>query len=260
MKRFACLLISLLLVITLHSGITNSANAEIPEYYLSVNVVGSGVVAANGSSPYTAGDVVKLTAYPSADWEFTGWSGDLGGSVTPEYVVMNSAKVITATFTEIPEYSPTIDSCDSTGVGKDTFGVADDVYVIGNGFSPSTTYDLYLVQDVAVWSDGMVIPTRVFGTATTVSSDANGNVPATLVWGGLLVLGKYDVVVDVNSNGVYDAGVDVLDDGDVEVTAGLNVIPEVPMGTLMASTAIIVGFACYFGFPKIRKKKGSFTP
>jgi PKD repeat protein len=148
----------------------------------------------------------------------------------------------------------TIESCDSSGATKDTFDVADDVYVKGTGYLPSTTYDLYVVLDEAVWSDGMTIPARVFGTATAVSSDAGGNVPATLVWPGLLVLGKYDIVVDVNGNGVYDEGIDALDDGDIAVTAGLNVIPEVPLGTFMASAALIVGFACYFGMPKVRKK------
>jgi hypothetical protein len=157
-------------------------------------------------------------------------------------------------FVQVYYLNPTIESCDSSGATKDTFNVADNVYVKGTGYSPSTTYDLYVVQDVTVWSDGMTIPARVFGTATTVSSDAGGNVPAALVWPGLLVLGKYDIVVDVNGNGVYDAGIDALDDGDIEVTAGFNVIPEVPLGTFMVSAAMIVGFACYFGMPKVRKK------
>jgi hypothetical protein len=101
----------------------------------------------------------------------------------------------------------------------------------------------------------MVIPTRVFGTATTVASDSGGNVPTTLAWGWPLVLGKYDVVVDVNGNGIYDAGVDALDDSDVDVTAGLNVIPEVPFGTIVVSASMIFALVAFLAVPKLKSKK-----
>ena len=66
------------------TNVTSAASAFVqvysgagsPEYSLSVNLVGSGFSTANGSSPYTAGDTVKLTAIPSAGWTFSGWSGD----------------------------------------------------------------------------------------------------------------------------------------------------------------------------------------
>lgn len=148
----------------------------------------------------------------------------------------------------------TIESSDSTGTKKDTFYPADDVYVIGSGYSPSTTYDLYLVEDVATWSDGMPIPTRVAGTANAISSDASGNIPTTLVWSALLTLGKYDIVVDVNGNGVYDAGVDALDDSDIQVTAGFNVIPEVPFGTLMTFVSMFIALIGFIGFKNFRPK------
>jgi hypothetical protein len=151
--------------------------------------------------------------------------------------------------------NPTIESCDSAGATKDTFNVADGVYVKGTGYSSSTTYDLYVVHDVTVWSDGITIPAAVFGTSTTVSSDADGNIPATLVWPGLLVLGKYDIVVDVNGNGVYDEGIDALDDGDIEVTAGLNVIPEVPFGTIAVAASMGLAFYGFKTINKPRKKK-----
>lgn len=59
------------------------------------------------------------------------------------------------------------------------------------------------------------------------------DVDATEVWSSPLALGKYDVVVDVNRNGVYDMGVDALDDSDLEVTAGVVVIPEFPVAMLV---------------------------
>ena len=38
-------------------------------------------------------------------------------------------------------------------------------------------------------------------------------------------MGKYDILVDVDDNGEYNEGIDALDSGDVEVTAGF-VVPE----------------------------------
>jgi uncharacterized repeat protein (TIGR02543 family) len=102
--KISYILIAFLLLIGSLVEISNPANAQEPEYYLSVNIIGSGIVTVNGSSPYLAGSVVVMTAYPSTDWEFTGWSGDLSGSINPEYLTMDSNKSVTVTFTEIPEY------------------------------------------------------------------------------------------------------------------------------------------------------------
>lgn len=161
----------------------------------------------------------------------------------------------------IPDFSDpqvlhvTIESCDSAGSKKDTFHLAEDVYVTGRGYSPSATYDIYVVEDVVAWTDGMTIPSRVSGTATSVFSDASGAISATLVWSDPLVIGKYDIVVDVDSDGVYDEGTDALDDSDIEVTAGFNVIPEVPLGTVMASAAMMIALVTYIVVPKWRRKR-----
>ena len=224
---------------------------EIPKYSLSVNIVGSGIVTINGSTPYNPGDIVNMTAYPNPGWEFSGWSNDLSGTTNPDYLTMDSNKTVTCTFTEIPK---TIESCDSIGTKKDTFVLSDGVYATGSGYQFSTTYDIYLVKDVT-WVDGMAIPLRIPGTTTTITSDATGNVPATLLWNSPLVAGKYDIVVDIDGDGLYHAATDALDDNDIEVTAGLFVIPEVPLGTLMASLAMITGLICYITIPKIRKKQ-----
>ncbi|MCW4054177.1 MAG: hypothetical protein NWE84_04560 [Candidatus Bathyarchaeota archaeon] len=108
---------------------------------------------------------------------------------------------------------------------KDFFDLGETVYVAGNGYSPSTTYNLYVVEDVETWTEGMLIPTRIAGTATTISSNSEGGITPTIAWSNPQIEGKYDIVVDVNDNGFYDLGVDALDDSDIEVTAGM-VIPE----------------------------------
>ena len=107
------------------------------------------------------------------------------------------------------------------------------------------TLDLYIVEDTT-WSDGMDIPDRVSGTETSVTTDANGNIPAGAVaWNGPLTPGKYDIIIDVNSNGKYDEGIDALDDEDIEVTAGFFVIPEYPLGTVVGLAMCLAALAVY---------------
>jgi hypothetical protein len=160
---------------------------------------------------------------------------------------------------EAAPQAPTIESCDSMGATKDTFDMMETVYATGTGYSASTTYDVYLVEDVT-WVDGMAIPPRVAGTATTVTSDAAGNVPATLLWSDPLVPGKYDIVVDIDGDGLYYAETDALDDNDIEVTAGFFVIPEVPLGTIVVSASMIVALAAYFALPRLRRKSEYSKP
>jgi hypothetical protein len=95
----------------------------------------------------------------------------------------------------------------------------------------------------------MEIPERLAGTAITVSSDNEGNIPSTDVWTDPQVVGKYDVVVDVNGNGQYDEGIDALDDSDIEVTAGFT-IPEFSSYILVA--ALVVASLLAIAVPRRR--------
>jgi uncharacterized repeat protein (TIGR02543 family) len=73
----------------------------IKQYDLIAATVGPGSIDLNpGGGSYDAGTVVTLMATAGdPDYEFTGWSGDLGGSTTPVAVTMDADKSVTATFT-----------------------------------------------------------------------------------------------------------------------------------------------------------------
>jgi len=150
-------------------------------------------------------------------WGYMGW-WDLSNSLFENNTILNymggywSAHV-------------TIEGCDSNGLEKDTFDLHETVFVNGSGYESSKTYNVYVVGDVA-WTDGMAIPSRVPGTGHEAHSDSSGNIPPTPVWSSPLVIGKYDIVVDVNGNGQYNEGIDALDDNDIQATAGTLVIPE----------------------------------
>ncbi|MGD8565737.1 MAG: hypothetical protein PVF96_05245 [Candidatus Bathyarchaeota archaeon] len=139
---------------------------------------------------------------------------------------------------------PTIESCDLSGSKKDEFDFGETVYANGSGYSPSTFYDFYIVNDTITWIDGMVIPARLPGTAVTISSDVLGNIPPTAVWADPQVLGGFDIVVDINGNGVYDVNVDVLDDNDIMITAGFF-IPEFSIILLILMLFTFTGIITY---------------
>ena len=178
------------------------------------------------------------------------------GTCTIDYFTVDFARNC-ETFkstTVILEVHTTMESCDSTGTKKDTFDITESVYATGSGYSPDTTYNIYVVEDVITWTDGMAIPTRVPGTTTTVTTDADGNITATLIWNGSLIPGNYDIVVDYDGDGTYDQDTDALDNSDVEVTAGFNVIPDVPLGTAIAIFSMIGTLGAFLGTKRPRTK------
>ena len=133
-----------------------------------------------------------------------------------------------------------VESADVSGATKDTFQLAESVYAIGSGYAATTTYDLYILND-QTWSGGESLAGAV--VTTTVTTDVSGNIPAgTLIWASA-VAGNYDIVVDVDGNGQYDASTDALDDMDVN-DAGFEAIPEFP--TVALPVAAILGLMFLF--------------
>ena len=85
--------------ITVDSNEVVTATFAEDEYTLTVNVVGDGTVTKDpDQATYLYGEVVTLTAVADPGWEFTGWDGDLTGDTTPDTIVMDGNKVVTATF------------------------------------------------------------------------------------------------------------------------------------------------------------------
>ncbi len=83
--------------ITGHTTVQANFNQE--QYTLSVTASGSGSVSVTPDQPvYVYGDVVTLTAVPVTGYSFTGWSGDLTGTVNPSDIVMDGNKSVTASF------------------------------------------------------------------------------------------------------------------------------------------------------------------
>jgi hypothetical protein len=84
-------------------------------YTLAITTVGSGSVNLNNSGPYHYGDVVELTAVPTAGWTFSVWSGHLFGSANPTTLFIDGNKAVTATFIQ-SQYTLTVTTVGSGSV------------------------------------------------------------------------------------------------------------------------------------------------
>jgi hypothetical protein len=193
------------------------------------------IVTVNGYSEITNASGSYRIDIPTGIYNITTYKQGYGNLTALVFITENFTTV--QDFHLLPEYQATIESCNPDGGRKDLFQLNDTVYVTGNFTVPFTLFEVYVIYDEATWSNGMPIPSRVPGTTTIISSNADGHIPPTEVWSEADVVGAYDVVVDVNANGHYDPEIDALDDSDVEVTAGF-IIPEFP--TLIITTLFML--------------------
>lgn len=217
---------------------------EIPptEYELTVSVTGSGSTAPTaGSHMYDEGTEVKVNASAVSGWMLDYWVLDSEnvGNASTYIVTMDENHSITAVFAEIPPLE--VDSCNSTGATTEVFDVDEEIWVKGSGFEASSLVDVYVVEDVTAWTDGLDISSlTIMNTNTDLPTNANGEILPTPVWTQSLQLGEYDIIVDANKNGIYDEGIDDLDDMDVQTTAGFTIIPEAPLAAVITLVAMAI--------------------
>jgi parallel beta-helix repeat protein len=210
-------------------------------------------------NPLDGNYYIKLLGISTGIYTITVELATLSGTTAQTYtgdillgqVLTSTATVSPTQVSFTPPTASTIESSDSSRTKKDTFQLGESVYAIGSGYplvdSTPGTFDLYVVADTT-WTDNMPIPARVIGTAMSVTTDENGNIPVTKIWTESVV-GKYDIVVDVNDNEKYDAGTDPLDDMDVN-EAGFETIPE--FSTIAIPVVAIFGLMLLFN----RRRRG----
>lgn len=71
---------------------------QIPQYYLTVSVIGNGSVTESHVGPCLEGANVTLTAVPGINWRFWNWSGDGSGQQGQTSIIMGGNKTVAATF------------------------------------------------------------------------------------------------------------------------------------------------------------------
>ncbi|MDD5093322.1 MAG: endo-1,3-alpha-glucanase family glycosylhydrolase [Dehalococcoidia bacterium] len=84
------------------SRISGSGGAD-SSYTLTMAISGTGTTnPAAGTSTYSGGTVVNISATAATGWRFTGWTGDVGNSNSPSTTITMSAnKSVTATFARV---------------------------------------------------------------------------------------------------------------------------------------------------------------
>jgi regulation of enolase protein 1 (concanavalin A-like superfamily) len=188
--------------------VPEDSGSAVQNWSVATNVSGNGSVTlspANG--PYPDGSTVSVTAVADAGWVFSGWSGDLVGSVNPESLVVDSSKSVTAIFapqltvpsisniqvtpqatgailtwtTDVPSTSR-VDYGQTTGYGS----YVEDLTLVTshslqlNGLSPDTTYHYRLSSGNSAGTSqtttDLTFTTPVQNWAVTTSVSGNGSV------------------------------------------------------------------------------------
>ena len=216
-------------------GWTNPSDSDFSHTRVYINGVFKADVNAPGNS-YNAASLSPDTTY------------EIGTRTVDNSGNMNTGWVNDTATTLTVQVTPSAASTSATGVPTNTYRVYADVYATGSGFATGTNVDIYVVRD-RNWNDGDPIPADVTGSVETVPV-VDGGVGPVLIWHAPLVIGEYDIVIDANRNGVYDASTDGLDSGP-----GFDVIGPVPVPTLAPIGIIaLIGLLCVIGLIRIRRR------
>ena len=141
-------------------------------------------------------------------------------AVTLKKVVRNN---VAAALALLGEAESATDTTDEKGNSKGKFIEGESAYLVGGVFPElNAIYPIHVVNDTN-WSDGMMIPSRIDGTKKRIYTKSRKTIPVgTLIW-NYCKSGQYDIVVDINRNGIYDEDKDPLIDNEIG-TAGFIVL------------------------------------
>jgi len=118
-----------------------------------------------------------------------------------------------------------VHSSNDTGAEKNVFALGENVYCYAGDLPDNyQTVDIYVVPN-REWSVNDQIGPDVGDGVETVSTDGSGIIDVTLIWIAPLTAGNYDIIVDVDHDGVLDAG-EPVDSFTIEVD--IEEIPEFP--------------------------------
>jgi hypothetical protein len=133
----------------------------------------------------------------------------------------------------IPEGAPAIAaqiwSADGNYGFQDVFQISDSVYVSGDldyvdpGFDLFPDANIYIMANRTWTGNETLIDLTPDGADQVIGSLGGGAFFDELVWLQPLVAGYYDIIADVNEDGIYNSGLDILDGSGA--SAGFRVVP-----------------------------------
>ena len=107
--------------LTMDAAKSVSATYTLDEYALTIIQATGGTITADPTGPYNYNDPVTITATPDLGYSFDGWTGDCAGQGNPCMLTMDTAKSVSATFTQI-EYALTITQATGGTITADPVG------------------------------------------------------------------------------------------------------------------------------------------
>ena len=127
------------MTVTMDANKNITANFAINTYALTINATNGTVTQNPNQAVYDSNATVQLTATPSTNYHFTGWSGDLISSANPVTVTMNANKTITANFA-IDTYTLTTNATNGTVAKNPDQSTYDVNTVVQITATPATGY------------------------------------------------------------------------------------------------------------------------
>ena len=191
---------------TLEQTITMDADKNIAadfiqQFALNVTAIGSGnVVLDPAGGLYDIGTAVTVTAAPDSGSGFTGFSGDLTGTNTPQTLTMDADKSITANFT-----AQFVLNLTTIGPATVTLTPPGGLYEAGTVVSVSVT------PDSGSYFQGFTGDLSGTATPQSITMDSDKNVTATIIRQFILNLSSPgNGTVTLNPSGpIYDEGTSV---------------------------------------------------
>ncbi len=98
----------------------------------------------------------------------------------------------------------------SQGVGTRVFAPGQSVFAFGRGLAPGSAIDLYVIVHARL-ADGSLLSDVSTDGVNTLQTDGSGNFAPALLWNAIPSCGEFNMIGDVNRNGLFDTSVDRVD-------------------------------------------------
>jgi hypothetical protein len=120
-------------------------------------------------------------------------------------------------------------TCNQNGGMKTTFYNNETVYVASGNITSTggQSVRMYIVANNDSWVSGKTLVGVAGGGYSAIVTNGSGYIPVTPLWSNP-VIGTYDIVVDVNNDGVYNSSYDYVNSSSA---VGLTIL-QAPMPTL----------------------------
>lgn len=152
-------------------------------------------------------------------------SGNKAGTIRVNVIYPNTAEPMLSTNPLSYAAEAYVRSSNGTGTEKNVFALEENVYCYaGNLSANDLAVDIYIVPN-REWSVNDQIGHDVGDGVETVSTDGSGIIDVTQIWITPLTAGNYDIIVDVDQDGILDAGEPV---DSIIIEVGYEEIPEFP--------------------------------